>query len=82
MMGVKLKIESKKDWLNLCWDLWKAGLLKDVTVNDVNLPEAAFPIEIPVQVEGLVKLLGNPLVKPYRKKIDSTLKENLARVIG
>lgn len=81
-MGLKLKIDNKRDWLNLYWTLWKGGLLKDVSVKQINLDESCFPIEIPFEIEGLVELLGNPLVKPYRKKIDTTLHENLSKVIG
>ena len=81
-MGIKLKIESKREWLELYWDLWKAGLLKDGSVNDINLESDLFPIEIPVDLSGLCGLLSNPLVKPYKKKIDMTLKENLTKVIG
>lgn len=80
-MGLKLKIDNKREWINLYWTLWKGGMLKDVSLKDINLSESAFPIEIPFEIEGLVELLGNPLVKPYRKKIDATLHENLAKVI-
>lgn len=81
-MGVKLKIESKRDWLELYWDLWKGGLLKDVSVHDINLSEKAFPMEIPLEVSKLAELLGNPLLKPYKKKIDISLHNSLAKVIG
>ena len=81
-MGIKLKIESKREWLELYWDLWKAGLLKNVSVNDINLDADRFPIEIPIDISGLCDLLSNPMVKPYRKKIDATLHENLTKVIG
>lgn len=81
-MGIKLKIESKREWLELYWDLWKAGLLKDISVNEINLSADQFPLEIPVEISGLCELLGNPLVKPYKKKIDMTLHENLAKVLG
>lgn len=81
-MGLKLKIDNKREWLELYWTLWKGGMLKDVSVKQMNLPEDAFPIEIPFEVEGLVELLTHPLVKPYRRKIDATLHENLNKVIG
>lgn len=81
-MGVKLKIESRRDWLELYYDLWKAGMLKDVSVKDISLSETAFPVEVAFDPKSLIELLGNPLVKPYRKKIDKTLHENLLKVIG
>ena len=79
---VKLKIETKREWLELYWALWKGGLLKDVSINDMNLSEDVFPIEFPIDFTGLVGLLNNPLAKPYKKRIDLALKENLAKVIG
>ena len=80
-MGLKLKIENKREWLNLYWILWKGGLLRDISVNEMNLSEKSFPIEIPVEIEGLAELLGNPMVKPYKKKIDAALHANLAKII-
>ena len=81
-MGIKLKIESKEDWLELYRDLGKVGLMKGVSDKDINLSEEIFPIEVPLEIGKLVELLGNPMVKPFRKKIDATLHENLAKVIG
>ena len=81
-MGIKLKIESKEDWLELYRDLGKVGLMKGVSEKDVDLSEGIFPIEVPLEIGKLVELLGNPMVKPFRKKIDATLHENLAKVIG
>lgn len=81
-MGIKLKIESKEDWLELYRDLGKVGLMKGVSEKDINLSEEIFPIEVPLEIGKLVELLGNPMVKPFRKKIDITLHENLAKVIG
>ena len=80
-MGLKLKIDNKRDWINLYWTLWKGGMLKDISVHQINLDESAFPMEIPFEIDGLVDLLSNPMVKPYRKKIDATLHENLAKVV-
>ena len=80
-MGIKLTIESKEAALNLCEILWKGGLLREVSASDIFLEDDAFPLEIPLEVEKLGKLLGNPLIKPYKRKIDTTLKENLVKVL-
>ena len=80
---IKLKIESRKDWLELFAEFGKAGLLKDVTIREItSLKSDDFPVEIPIQLDGLLGLLGNPLVRPYRKVIDATLHNELAKVIG
>ena len=79
-MVVKLKIESKRDFNNLYWELRKAGLLESVSVNDVTLPEKVFPLEIPVDIDGLLKLAKHPAVKPYKKMIDFNLSENVKKI--
>lgn len=79
-MIVKLKIESRRDFNNLYWELRKAGLLESVSVNDVTLPEKCFPLEIPVEIDGLLKLAKHPAVKPYKKMIDWNLSENVKRI--
>ncbi len=79
-MVVKLKIETKRDFNNMYWELRKAGLLESVTVNDITLPEKCFPIEIPVNIDGILKLAKHPAVKPYKKMIDENLSENVKRI--
>lgn len=81
-MGLKWKIDSKREWLELFCTLWQAGLLEDVSVEDINLSEDCFPIEAPVEIDKLIELLRNPLVKPYKRKIETSLRTNLAKVLG
>lgn len=79
-MVVKLKIESKRDFNNLYWELRKAGLLESVSVNEVTLPDRCFPLEIPVDIDGILKLAKSPTVKPYKKMIDHNLSENVKKI--
>lgn len=79
-MVIKLKIDSKRDFLDLYWDLRKAGLLGNVTVYDVTIPESRFPIEIPVNIDGLTKLANHPVVRPFKKMIDNGLSENVKKI--
>lgn len=80
-MAVKLKIESKRDWLEMYWELFKGGMLKDMSIKDINLPQEAFPMEIPIDISKLAELLNNPIIRGHKKKIEKTLKENLLKVI-
>lgn len=82
MEGLKLKIDNKTEWLKLYYSLWKAGLLRDIPLDKMNLSQEAFPIEVPFDIDGLIDLLSHPLVKPYKKKIDIALHENLNKIIG
>ena len=76
-MTIKLKIDSREEWLRLYAELHAAGLLSNVTVMDVALPSEAFPLELPISTDGLTKLLSNPMVKPFKKKIDESLSKNV-----
>ncbi len=79
-MTIKLKIDTKKEWFGLCTELVNAGLLRDVNANDITLPEDAFPLEIPVNTDGLLQILNNPLVKTHKKKIDQALTKEIKKI--
>ena len=79
-MVIKLKIDSKREYLNLYWELRKVGLLETVSVNDATLPEKCFPLEIPVNIDGILKLAKNPAAKPYKKMIDFHLSEGVKKI--
>ncbi len=77
---VKLKIDNQEELLEVYWKLQKAGLLGNVTVKDVTLPEEAFPIEVPLDLNPLLDLMRNPIVKPFKKRIDVTLTKHVLDV--
>ena len=79
-MIVKLKVETKRDFNNLYWGLRKAGLLKSVSVNDITLPDKCFPIEIPVEIDGLFKLASHPMATKYKNQIDGSLSAYVKRI--
>ena len=79
-MVVKLKIDNQREWYSLYWALREAGLLERMTVNEMTFPLNCYPLEIPVDVDALLKLVKSPAVKPFRKMIDYTLTENLRKV--
>ena len=81
-MNVTLKVNDRESWLELYGELRKIGLLPNVAVNDVALGEEAFPMEIPVDIQALLKIIGNPVVKPFRKKINESLERTLEWVAG
>ena len=79
-MVVTLKIDSKRDYNNLYWSLRKAGLLSSVSVNDATLPDSRFPLEIPVEIDGLLALASHPLARNYKKIIDTKLSEAVKQI--
>lgn len=82
MMNVTLKINDRESWLELYWELKECGLLTNVTVEDIAFGEDAFPMEIPMDVGNLVKLVSNPIVKPFKKKMNESLERTLGWVMN
>lgn len=77
-MTITLKVNNKDDWFSLLAELRHAEVLRR---EDVFLP-TEFPVEIPVDISKLFELLNNPMVKPFKKKIGTTLQNNLLKVKG
>ena len=82
MMNVTLKINDRESWLELYWELKKCGLLTNVTVEDITFGEDAFPMEIPMDVGNLLKMVGSPMVKPFKKKMNESLERALGWVMN
>lgn len=62
----------------------KTGLLKDISLDKVEciLAEKEFPIRIPVNLESVLDLAANPIVKKiFGKKIEETTKKALLKAI-
>ena len=76
-MTVKLKIENGDELLRIVYELKKAGLLTGVDIHELRIDHGAFPIEVPMNVDGLLKMLQNPMVKPFRKSIDQVFTANV-----
>ena len=80
-MNITIKINDQESWTELYRELKKCGLLQNIAEKDVIFGEEAFPIEIPVDAEGLLKMIGNPMVKPFRKKMNESLERTLKWVM-
>ena len=63
----------------------KTGLLKDISINDVkcHLSEKDFPMRIPVNLDGVLKLCGNPVLKKmFGTKVENTTRKYLKAAMG
>ena len=79
-MTVMMKMKTKTEWLSMIWELRQKGLLEGIEIEDISIPEERFPIEVPLNLDGLLELVNKPVVKPFRKRIDETLTRNLLLV--
>lgn len=64
----KLKIENERDMMDLIYQLKKARMIDDVAVRMEDIP-LKYPVEVPIDMTGLIGMLDNPMVKPFRKRI-------------
>ena len=79
-MTIMMKMKNKTEWLSMIWELRQKGLLEGIGIEDVSIPEERFPIEVPLNLDGLLELANKPVVKPFKKKIDDTLIKNILMV--
>lgn len=76
-MTVMLTIETKTEWLGIIWELNKKGLIEGIDYEDIAIPEDRFPIRFPLNLDCLMDLADKPFVKPFKKKIQESLKKNI-----
>lgn len=79
-MTINVKIESKTEWMSMIWELRKKGLLDGIGIEDITIPVERFPINVPLNLDCILDMANNPLVKPYRKKINESLTKNILLV--
>lgn len=78
-MTIMLKINDKKELLTMVYEMRKAGLLKDVNMG-VFQKECRYPIEVPIDLDGLIKIVSNPLARPFKRTIDQFLVMNFKKI--
>lgn len=78
VLGMYLTINSLEDLVNFIVELKRIGLLKEIKSDDIlnSFGTKRFPIQIPMNVKGILNLFGNPIVKGvFGKQIDSKVRE-------
>lgn len=67
-----LEITDKDGLESFIEEAKKVGFLKDVDIKAFS--EKQFPIRIPVNLDGFLKLIGNPVIrKTFGRKIETTV---------
>ena len=73
MNRVYLEITDGQEVMTFLTEAKKKGLLKDISAEKVEmaLRQKAFPIKVPISLDGIIGLAGNPVVKKmFGRKID------------
>lgn len=85
MSRIYLEIGNKTELISFLREAKeRTGLLKDISLKKVNdtLKESDFPIRIPVNLDGVLDLCGNPILKKmFGKKVEDTTRKYLKKVM-
>lgn len=74
MSQINLTIRDPESLVGFIENAKGAGYLKEVSIYKIKklLPEVQFPIEIPIDIDAVLKLAGNPVVKKvFGSKVES-----------
>lgn len=67
-----LEFTEKRDLIAFLFEVKKAGMLKDLKIED--LSDVEFPVRIPIKMDGILKIAENPIIrKAFGKKIESVM---------
>lgn len=80
-MGVVLSIPDYDSWMDIYRRFRKAGFMKNISEEEMDLDEDVFPIEFEIDMGPIFELVNSPIVAPFRKKLDSGLTKCLKEVI-
>lgn len=85
MSQIYLEIGSSRELMAFLQETKKkTGLLKDISLDKVEcvLEEKEFPLRVPVDLDSVIDLAANPIVKKvFGKKIEETTKKALLKAI-
>ena len=80
-MNLRIAVEDREDWIELFERFRRIGLLKDISEEDMDLSEDLFPMEFFIDIDPILSLVENPVVKPFKRKIDTVLTKGLEEAI-
>ena len=76
-----ITVKTQQEWVMLLAELQNSGFLNGVNIKDIFISKDRFPIEFSIDATPILAMANNPVVKPFRKKIDETIKDNLLKVV-
>lgn len=85
MSQIYLEIENPESLMGLIREAKGCGLMRDISLEEVkrSVSSAAFPIRIPVKLDALIGLAGNPILKKmFGKKLEDATKTYLKKAMA
>lgn len=85
MGQIYIEIGNLKSLTNLIAEAKKKGLMKDISIEKVEkaFRNKAFPMKVPVQMDEVLELAGNPVLKKmFGKKIENGMLTYLEKALG
>ena len=80
-MNLRIMVDDRDGWFELFRRFRKLGLLSDISEEDMDLSEDLFPMEFFIDIDPILSLIENPVVKPFKRRIDTVLTRGLEEAI-
>lgn len=80
-----IEVGSLESLTNLIAEAKKKGLMKDISIEKVEraFRNKAFPMKVPVQMDEVLELAGNPVLKKmFGKKLENGMLTYLEKALG
>ena len=85
MGQIYIEIENLDSLTSLLTEAKRKGLMKDVSIDKVDraFQNKDFPMRVPVKMDGILELAGNPMLrKMFGKKIENGVLTYLEKALG
>ena len=85
MDQIYIEIGNLNSLMSLLTEAKKKGMMKDISLEKVRIAftNKPFPMRVPVKLDGIIELAGNPMLKKmFGKKIENGLLTYLEKALG